>query len=280
MSPIISGAELSSLLSNQNLILLDATNSKDAFDQFQNCHILGAQFIDTNTALASLTNDPAVGGRHPLPKPETFAATLSEFGIAPTSHVVIYDQFNGANAAARCWWMLKAIGHQQVQVLDGGLKAAKQVGIPTSNTAVSKKDKTNYPFSNWLLPIVDMQFVADHVQLDDFIVIDVREEKRYNGEIEPIDTVAGHIPGAINLPFQGNLDENGCLLSPTALKEKYIQILGDFPVEKQIVHCGSGVTACHTLLALHHAGFKIPSLYVGSWSEWSRNNLPLGKLVD
>ena len=280
MSPIISAAELSSLLSNQHLILLDATNSKDAFEQFSNCHILGTQFIDTNTALADLSDDAKNGGRHPLPKPEAFAKTLSELGISPTDHIVIYDQFNGANAAARCWWMLKSIGHEQVQVLDGGLKAAIKSGIPTSNTAVSKKNKTNYQVSNWRLPIVDMQFVADHVQLDDYLVIDVREEKRFNGEIEPIDLVAGHIPGAINVPFQGNLDENGYFISPTELKEKYRLILGDFPVEKQIVHCGSGVTACHTLLALHYAGFEFPNLYVGSWSEWSRNNLPIGKHID
>jgi len=168
--------------------------------------------------------------------------------------------------------MLRAIGHEKVQVLNGGIQAAKKIGFPINSEPVAIIKKENYPCTTWQWPTASIDEVENAAQLSSHKVIDVREAYRYNGESEPIDLIAGHIPGAINFPFTQNLDENGLFLAPEIVKEKYNAILEKSSTENTIVHCGSGITACHTLLAMHHAGFAMPKLYVGSWSEWSRNN--------
>ncbi|HMP32172.1 MAG TPA: rhodanese-like domain-containing protein, partial [Saprospiraceae bacterium] len=127
------------------------------------------------------------------------------------------------------------------------------------------------PIDHWTLPIADMEEVEGAAEQEQYKVIDVREAKRYNGEIEPIDLIAGHIPGAINVPYAENLDDRGLFLDPNILKEKYEKVFGDVDPKNVIFHCGSGVTACHSILAVAYAGFELPKLYVGSWSEWSRN---------
>ncbi|MDM1553897.1 sulfurtransferase [Chryseobacterium indologenes] len=268
MSPIISSSELEKL-STENLIILDARTGKDARQNYQEKHIKGARFIDLDKDLAEIGEDAAFGGRHPLPTLEKFAEILANLGVFEDSHIVIYDDKNGSNAAARAWWMIRAFGFENVQVLDGGIQAAEKNNIEFSSgeeafekTPLIKKD-------NWNLPVSSLEEVENELKNDSSTVIDVRDAYRYRGESEPIDLVAGHIPGAINIPFSENLDENGLFLSPEVLKEKYIQLLQNKP-ENLIIHCGSGVTACHTILALAHAGFNIPNLYVGSWSEWSR----------
>lgn len=268
MSPIISPSELKNI-STENLIILDARIGKDVKQNYLEKHIKGARFIDLDKDLAEIGEDAAFGGRHPLPNPERFAETLSNLGVAENSHIVVYDDKNGSNAAARAWWMLRSFGFENVQVLDGGIQAAEKSTMEFSSGEETFEKTEPVRKEKWLLPVSTLEDVDNELKSNSSTVIDVRDAYRYRGESEPIDLVAGHIPGAINIPFSENLDENGTFLSPEILKEKYSQLLKDKP-EQLIIHCGSGVTACHTILALHHAGFAIPNLYVGSWSEWSR----------
>lgn len=268
MSPIILPSELKNL-PTENLVILDARVGKDVYRNYLEKHLKGARFIDLDKDLAEIGENAAFGGRHPLPGIEKFAETLSELGISEKSHIIIYDDKNGANAAARAWWMLKAFGFENVQVLDGGFQNAEKQNVEFSSGEETFEKAEIIKRENWLLSMSTLEEVENELIKGNSAVIDVRDAYRYRGESEPIDLVAGHIPGAINIPFSENLDENGNFLAPEILKEKYLKLLEGKP-ENLIIHCGSGVTACHTILALHHAGFEIPSLYVGSWSEWSR----------
>ncbi|BDB57066.1 sulfurtransferase [Flavobacterium ammonificans] len=272
MSPIITPNQLLVAVQSNAIVLVDATNSPTAYQNYQQSHLQGALFVDVNTQLADIKEDVSIGGRHPLPTVEQFSKTLTDLGITPETWVVVYDDKNGANAAARFWWMLRSIGHQKVQVLSGGIQAAIQAGFPTSSAVEVPTLVESYPVQDWQWPTIDLQGMDEMILKDRFVIIDVRESQRYRGETEPIDLVAGHIPGATNIPFMTNLDENGFFLSPEELKAKYQKVFENIPEENRVVHCGSGVTACHTLLALAIADLPIPQLYVGSWSEWSRNN--------
>ena len=289
MKPIITATELSEIFNQENLVILDARTGKDARENYLEKHIKRARFIDLDKDLAEIGEDTAFGGRHPLPKISKFAETLQKLGISEDSHIVVYDTSNGANAAARCWWMLKSFGVEKVQVLNGGFQTAEKEGVQT-NSGEEIFGKTSFILKeNWSWPTSTLEEVEKEIAENSATVIDVRDAYRYRGESEPIDLVAGHIPGAINIPFSENLDENGEFLSPEILKEKYQQFLADASTplsmtKKLIIHCGSGVTACHTILALDYAGFvtlstdrksadevlEVPNLYVGSWSEWSR----------
>ncbi len=273
--PIIQASELKELYKSQDLILIDASNGKNAKSNYEEKHLEGALFVDLNTQLAEIKEDLSIGGRHPLPKIEDFAAILSNHGISSKSHVIIYDDTNGTNAAARFWWMLKAVGHEKVQVLNGGFQAAEKINFPISSMKEIINKAELYKVDHWLLPIATIEEVEEVSQDENHIVIDVRSVERYNGETEPIDLIAGHIPGAINIPLTENLDENGLFLPPNELKIKYEKVFENIKSQNTIVHCGSGVTACHTLLAIAYAKLEIPKLYVGSWSEWSRNNKPI-----
>ena len=272
MNPIITPNQLLEAVQTNAIVLVDATNSPLAYQNYQESHLKGALFVDVNTQLADIKEDVAIGGRHPLPTADQFSKTLTDLGITPETWVVVYDDKNGANAAARFWWMLRSIGHDKVQVLSGGIQAAIQAGFPTSSAVEVPTQVESYPIQSWQWPTIDLQGMDEMIQKDNFVVIDVRESQHYRGETEPIDLVAGHIPGATNIPFMTNLDENGFFLSPEELKAKYQKVFENIPEENRVVHCGSGVTACHTLLALAIADLPIPQLYVGSWSEWSRNN--------
>jgi thiosulfate/3-mercaptopyruvate sulfurtransferase len=203
-----------------------------------------------------------------LPEVLAFAQLLGRLGIGPDSHVVVYDNKSAANAAARFWWMLAAVGHSGVQVLDGGLSAAVAAGLPVSAEVETPPVTAFYPASAWVLPTATADDVARATQSGRHPVIDVREAVRYRGETEPIDVIAGHIPGAINIPFSSNLAADGKFLAPEVLRQKYQDVIDASDPAEAIVHCGSGVTACHTLLAM-------PRLYVGSWSEWSRSGRPV-----
>jgi len=269
MQSIIHPSALLSL-PKENLILIDA-GSGAAFERYKQHHLAGALYVDLDKDLAEISADAKNGGRHPLPSPEKFEQLLCRLGITPQSHVVVYDDKNGANAAARFWWMLRAAGHGNVQVLNGGLQAAIAAGFPVAAGIETAVPVADYPVSQWQLPLAAIDAVEVASQSPEHSVIDVRDANRYNGITEPIDLVAGHIPGAINMPLTGNLDANGLFLSPEALREKYTAALLGVDAKNIIVHCGSGVTACHTLLALDYAGLPIAKLYVGSWSEWSRN---------
>ena len=275
MEPIIKVSELLKIYTSEKIIIADVSNGKDAKSNYESKHLEGAIFIDLNTQLADIKEDLSNGGRHPLPKLEDFLQTIATMGISPETHLVIYDDKNGANAAARFWWMMKAIGHEKVQVLDGGFQAAEKLNFPMSSEIKPLQPTNAYSIERWKLPTAAMDEVESASKSENHLVIDVRENGRYNGTFEPIDLVAGHIPGAINVPFVENLDENGLFLAPDVLKTKYENIFGNIQSENIIFHCGSGVTACHSILALAHAKMEIPKLYVGSWSEWSRNNKPM-----
>lgn len=270
ISPIIQAEELLRLHGQKELLLIDVRTGNDAKSNYTKRHLDGALFIDLNTQLADIKTDVSDGGRHPLPDINQFAKTLAQSGITAESHIVIYDDKNGSNAAARCWWMLKSAGHKKLQVLNGGFQSAEKIGYPINANEVIPKPAETYNVSHWQLPLASINEVERVAMDPDFLVVDVRDASRYNGEHEPIDLIAGHIPGAINVPFTENLDAQGLFLSPHELKLKYENLFKNKGPENSIVHCGSGVTACHTLLAIAYANLEIPKLYVGSWSEWSR----------
>ncbi|KRB55857.1 sulfurtransferase [Flavobacterium sp. Root186] len=271
LSPIINTEELLNLNSSE-IILIDARAGMNAEENFKTEHLRGARYVDLNKDLATVENDPANGGRHPLPSFSKFSEVLSKLGITPSYHVVIYDDKNGSNAAARFWWMLKAAKHEKVQVLNGGLQEAVKAGFPLSSEIENFETTENYPISEWNLKTAAIEEVEKARNNSENIVIDVRDKNRFDGLTEPLDLIAGHIPGAVNVPFSENLDDNGLFKSPEVLSKKYAEVLNNKTSANVIVHCGSGVTACHTLLALDYAGIEIPKLYVGSWSEWSRND--------
>ncbi len=273
--PLISPEQLRQQFNAPNLVILDARSGKNAYENYAAHHIKNALHIDLDKHLAEKPADAAKGGRHPLPELKKFIALLGTLGISPDSHVIIYDDKNGANAAARCWWMIKSLGHHQVQVLDGGMQAAEKAGIPFDNIIPVPSPVAAYPATGWTMPIASMEEITMATTDPEMLIIDVRERYRYLGESEPIDLVAGHIPHAINVPYSQNLAADGTFLSPLQLASDYRKVIGNHPAGKVIVHCGSGVTACHTLLALEQAGMSGAKLYVGSWSEWSRNDKPV-----
>lgn len=274
MKPLLSAQELFALVqeSTSNLVIIDArAGSPTIREQYAEQHLKGAIFVSLEDELSEKSNNAANGGRHPLPSVERFATLLGRLGITPQTHVIVYDDKNGTNAAARFWWMMKAIGHKKVQVVDGGLQAAIAAGVPANADSVTPTPTSTYNAQAWLLPTKNIDEVAGAALDAAHIVVDVRDHERYLGNYEPIDLIAGHIPGAINIPFAENLDANGLYRSSEELRAKYAKAFANVAPENVIVHCGSGVTACHTLLAMAHAGLEIPALYVGSWSEWSRN---------
>jgi thiosulfate/3-mercaptopyruvate sulfurtransferase len=275
MTPVIKPHELLDLRNDPNLVLLDARTGARAKEAYNASHLEGAQYIGLEEELSQKGSSPAEGGRHPLPPVEKFAALLGDLGIQPTSRVVVYDDKAGANPAARLWWMLRAIGHESVQVLDGGIDAALAAGYPANDQPVKRPSVGTYPASLWQLPLATVDDVEKAASDKEAMVIDVRDAVRYRGEKEPIDKIAGHIPGAVNLPFIHNLNEEGQFRSPQELKQYYADTLANKRPDNIIVHCGSGVTACHTLLAMDYAGLPIPKLYVGSWSEWSNSGRPV-----
>ena len=273
LSPIIEVDELMQISENQNLRIFDVRTGSNAKENYIKKHLEYSVFVDLNSDLAEI-DDPKNGGRHPLPKFEDFVKKLGTLGIDNNSHVVIYDDKNGANAAARFWWMLRAVGHKNVQVLNGGLQVAQNQNYPLSSVE-EYYPQTKYisDYQDWQLPQVWIDDVKKASQDSDSMIVDVRESQRFDGIMEPIDLVAGHIPNAQNFPFIDNLDEKGLFKSPEVLRNLYSELFDNYEKSKIIFHCGSGVTACHSLLALDYAGFDIPNLYVGSWSEWSRNEI-------
>lgn len=253
-------------------VIVDATSCATAAQDFADEHVHNSQWVDLNSQMASINSSAADGGRHPLPTLAEFAKVLGQMGITPQSHVLVYDRFNNINAAARFWWMLSAMGHDKVQVIDGGLAAIKAAKWPVDNLAVKVQACADYPVpATWQLPIASLDEVKTASVDETITIIDVRSAERYAGLAEPLDIVAGHIPAAVNMPLTEHVDKNGQLLPAAALQERY----GHLAVDSTIIHCGSGVTACHTLLAMATANLPLPKLFVGSWSEWCNNDLPM-----
>jgi thiosulfate/3-mercaptopyruvate sulfurtransferase len=228
-------------------------------------HIPGAVYAD----LAEDLSGPRTGtnGRHPLPDPRTLAQTFGRLGIASGVQVVAYDQENGM-FASRLWWLLRWLGHDAVAVLDGGFKKWIAEGRP-----VQSGDTQRPPRVFEGLPLRDMTIdvtgVASRLGSERPVLVDARAPERYRGDTEPIDKVGGHIPGAKNRFFQWNLDEQGLFRTPEELRRQIATTIGDVPADQVVCYCGSGVTACHNLLAFEHAGLTGAKLYAGSWSEWS-----------
>ena len=230
-------------------------------------HLPGAHYLHLDRDLADHTHAPgaAFRGRHPLPARETFAATLGRLGIGPSTQVVVYDR-QGATFAARAWWMLRWLGHREVAVLDGGLQAWTVAGGALSQEPPAPRAPAAYTPSPSLVSTVDADTLA--AGLGGLRLIDARAAERFRGDVEPLDPVAGHIPGALNRPFKDNLDAEGRFLRPEALREAFLPLLGGRPASEVVHQCGSGVTACHNLLAMEAAGLSGAALYPGSWSEW------------
>jgi thiosulfate/3-mercaptopyruvate sulfurtransferase len=258
-----------------NTILIDSRGGLDSYQRYMAGHLKNAIYADLDKHLTTKVTDASIGGRHPLPDVEAFAALLGTWGVTPESRVVIYDDKSGAFSAARLWWMLRAIGHKQVQVINGGLQAVIKAGVMLSTEAYTPTAAKPYHLHGGYAGTIDIDEAGAAAQDETRLVIDVRETPRYLGQTEPIDLIAGHIPGAANLPYVLNLDANGKYMPAEILRSMYIDAIGDVAHDEVIVHCGSGVTACHTLLGMAYAGITGPKLYVGSWSEWSRRDLPM-----
>lgn len=241
--------------------LSDPAAGKYAYDS---AHIPNARYAHLNDDLSGPVT--VTSGRHPLPDPAALAQRLGQWGIDGTKQVVVYDDSFGA-MAARLWWLLRWLGHDAVAVLDGGLQVWQREGRGLSAIAPAIQAAVFHARVNDAL-WVSTAAVARMAAQRSHVIIDARAEERFRGEVEPFDKVAGHIPGALNVPFEDNLDLGGTFLPATELADLYRTALGDKTPTHTIHMCGSGVTACHNLLAMEHAGLVGAKLYVGSWSEW------------
>jgi thiosulfate/3-mercaptopyruvate sulfurtransferase len=230
-------------------------------------HVPGAFYADLDQDLAGPIT--SASGRHPLPNARAFRCWLGSMGIGPETTVVAYDDAGGA-IAARLWWLLRWAGHTDVRLLDGGLPGWIDAGL-TLSTDTPTASAVRYPQQTGTLPVVSTQALVKAIAKHSLTITDARDAERFAGRKEPIDARAGHVPGAVNLPFADNLDNKGRFLSAHELRQRYNSIIGDRSVSDVACMCGSGVTACHTLFALELAGLPGASLYVGSWSEWIRD---------
>jgi thiosulfate/3-mercaptopyruvate sulfurtransferase len=265
LDPVISARELAAL---NDVVVIDCRPDPRVYAAG---HLIGARHAQLERDLAAPTGDPARGGRHPLPSVDAFAATLGRWGISPSSRVVAYDDQGGANAAARLWWMLRAVGHRDVQVVDGGLAALREAGFPMTTDEPVVDALPPYPCAGLVGEVADIDDVERARGAADRRLIDVRAAFRFRGDSDPFDPAAGHIPGARNAPYADNLRGDGTFKDAAELRAQLTGVLDGVAPAQTIVHCGSGVTACHTLLALERAGLGGARLYVGSWSEWCRD---------
>lgn len=241
--------------------LSDADAGRRAYAQ---AHIPGARYLHLNDDLAGPVG--ASTGRHPLPDPARLADTLGRCGIDRDTQVVAYDDSFGS-MAARLWWLLRWLGHDAVAVLDGGMQAWQRAGgALNADVPVTTPRRFAAQPNNALW--VDADFVQRALAAGTHVVIDARAEERFSGEQEPFDKVAGHVPGALNLPFEDNLSIASTFQSPDELRAQYAPLLAGKAPTQAIHMCGSGVTACHNVLAMEHAGLAGAKLYAGSWSEW------------
>ena len=243
----------------------DIADAQRGAREYAAAHIPGAEFADLNRDLSDLSR--AGLGRHPLPGAAAFCALLARWGWHPGLGVVAYDAANGALAAARLWWMMRLIGASDAAVLDGGIAAWSAAGRPLSTLRAERApsevardfDAAQIVYSD------ELRRLREGTQT---VLIDARAAPRYRGEVEPIDPVAGHVPGAVNRPFADNLSADGLFKPPAQLRDEFAQLLGTHAARDVVHMCGSGVTACHNLLAMEHAGLSGSRIYAPSWSGW------------
>ncbi len=234
--------------------------------QYAEGHIPGAIHADLNRDLSDLGRQGH--GRHPLPDSAAFAARLGRWGIGPQTQVVVYDAGDGSMAAARLWWLLRLIGHRNVAVLDGGLAAWQAAGHGVDAGAVEVPALAPYPGQLDMAQVVSADEVQARLSQPAGWLLDARAGERYRGEVEPLDRVAGHVPGAVNRPFAMNL-RDGRLRPAAELRAELLPLLAGHAPEQAVLMCGSGVTACHLLLAFEHAGLQGARVFADSWSGWS-----------
>lgn len=268
---LISASNLAENINQNNWIIFDCRFSlidpEAGFNAYRQGHIPGARYANLNNDLSS----PVLSytGRHPLPNFKKLATQLGLWGVSNRSQVIVYDDNSGA-IAGRFWWLLRTMGHQNVALLDGGINHWQKLKLPLT-TKLPK-----------ILPNQFRAYVDDHAWLsannlennlanNQITLVDARSAERFSGQLEKIDAIAGHIPKALNRPFNLNLNQHGLFLSPEVLKIEFKQLLGSRSVDKVIHMCGSGVTACHNLLAMEYAGLQGSKLFAGSWSEWIVN---------
>lgn len=237
-------------------------------EQFEAQHIAGAGFADINTDLSS--HDPALavnGGRHPLPLREHFAAWLGRMGVGHHTQVVVYDR-QGMNFCGRLWWMLQWCGHEAVAVLDGGLQAWVAVGGQVESGASVAAPARVFELRPSLVTLLHTSDVYAELGKPTQTILDARSPARFRGETEPFDPVAGHIPGALNRPFNSNIGPDGLMKSAAQLRTEFDTLLAGHAPASVVHHCGSGISAIPNLLAMQIAGLGSTALYAGSWSEW------------
>lgn len=267
---LISAADLATHLGAADVRVFDVrhdlTNHAVGREAYAAGHIPGARYLDHETELAAARTGK--NGRHPLPDRGQFGALMAAHGVTPETLVVAYDA-SGGMYAAHLWWMLRWLGHDRVAVLDGGWQAWQAAGLPTSTEAAAPV-QAGAPVTPAapLVGSVDAQAVLDNIARPAFTVIDARAANRYRGEVEPMDPVAGHIPGALNRPNGQNLQADGRFKDAAQLRQEFTALLGGRDPVAIVHQCGSGITACHNLLSMEIAGLAGSRLYPGSWSEW------------
>jgi thiosulfate/3-mercaptopyruvate sulfurtransferase len=263
---LISAQELASAIDHCVVVdcrheLLNPATGPQAYAQG---HLPGARFMHQDHDLAGPKNGR--NGRHPLPDRAAMAERLRAAGLHRDQQLVAYDD-HGGMYAVRLWWLARWLGHENVAVLDGGIKAWTGAGFPL-DTAVPLPRPGDFAESASLVRAVDTREIVDQLGTDRLIIVDMRAPERYRGEAEPIDPVAGHVPGALNRPFQQNLRPDGRFKPAEVLRQEYEALLGGRPPSDVAFHCGSGVVACHGVIAMELAGLTGSALYPGSWSEW------------
>jgi len=271
LPPLIAPRELATLLHDPALVVVDCrfdlADTQWGRRGYDAAHLPGAVYAHLDQDLSGPVTPSS--GRHPLPSPDAFAATVAGWGITPATRVVAYDQGPGPYAA-RLRWLLIASGHARVQVLDGGLAAWKTAGLPLTDEAVRRTATSTAkagPFRGWLTT----DEVAKGLREGAIRLVDARGADRFAGRNETIDPVPGHVPGAVNHPFAGNLGADGAFLPSDELARRWRKTLAGVEPGEAVMMCGSGVTACHNLLALELAGLDGARLYAGSYSEWIRD---------
>jgi thiosulfate/3-mercaptopyruvate sulfurtransferase len=268
---LIDAATLASQLERDDVAIFDCRfelgNPGWGGSEYAREHIPGAQYLHLDRDLASPITTQS--GRHPLPDPQQFARRIGALGAGPGMQLIAYDLGNGAYAA-RFWWLARWIGVRSVAVLDGGITAWRAAGLPLERT-VRTPQARQMPVTLAKDAALDSAAVAELSRRPGNLLVDARSADRFAGRNETIDPIAGHVPGARNLPFTGNLGADGKFLPAELLRRRWMTLLGSQPPAALIAMCGSGVTACQNLLALEHAGLGGARLYPGSWSEWIRD---------